>query len=114
MQSRKKLHIRVFCTIYRARKLHASCFVPIVYKEGLIPLSANPTKWLNTFKQFVGSCLSVFDHFVELALKELELKVLDMKNIFVENSSRKMGSIIRNTEISDVFINIKTRRCIVE
>ena len=31
------------------------------------PLSANPTKWANTLKQFVGNlptnCLSVFDHF---------------------------------------------------
>ena len=38
-------------------------------------LSANPTKWSNTLKQFVGnwpaSCLSVFDQFVGLALKEL-------------------------------------------
>ena len=37
------------------------------------PLSANPTKWSNTLKQFVGklptNCLSVFDHFVKLALK---------------------------------------------
>ena len=34
------------------------------------PLSANPTKWANTLKQFVGNlptiCLSVFDHFVKL------------------------------------------------
>ena len=41
------------------------------------PLSANPTKWSNTLKQFVGklstNCLSVFDHFVELALKELKV-----------------------------------------
>ena len=39
------------------------------------PLSANPTKWSNTLKQFVGkfptNCLSVFDHFVKLALKGL-------------------------------------------
>ena len=39
------------------------------------PLSANFTKWLNTLKQFVGNlptnCLSVFDHFVGLALKGL-------------------------------------------
>ena len=32
-------------------------------------LSANPTKWSNTLKQFVGKmltkCLSVFDHFVK-------------------------------------------------
>ena len=41
------------------------------------PLSANPTKWPNTLKQFVGklptNCLSVFDHFVELALKGLKV-----------------------------------------
>ena len=39
------------------------------------PLSTNPTKWSITLKQFVGylptNCLSVFDHFVELALKGL-------------------------------------------
>ena len=38
-------------------------------------LYANPTKWPNTHKQFVGklptNCLSVFDHFVKLALKGL-------------------------------------------
>ena len=37
------------------------------------PLSANPTKWSNTLKQFVGNlpanCLSVFDDFAGLALK---------------------------------------------
>ena len=37
--------------------------------------SANPTKWSNTFKQFVGKLpryyLNVFDHFVGLALKGL-------------------------------------------
>ena len=40
-------------------------------------LSASPTKWSNTLKQFVGNlptnCLSVFDHFVKLALKGLRL-----------------------------------------
>ena len=40
------------------------------------PLSANPTKWSNTLKQFVGklptNCLSGFDHFVGLALKGLK------------------------------------------
>ena len=39
------------------------------------PLSANPTKWSNTLKQFVAklltNCLSVFDHFVKLVLKGL-------------------------------------------
>ena len=41
----------------------------------LNPLSANITKWSNTLKQFVGklptNCLSVFDHFVGLAIKRL-------------------------------------------
>ena len=40
-------------------------------------LIANPTKWSNTLKQFVGNlqtnCLSVFDHFVKLALKGLKI-----------------------------------------
>ena len=38
-----------------------------------IPLSANPEKWSNTLKQIVGNlptiCLSVFDNFMNLALK---------------------------------------------
>ena len=41
------------------------------------PLSAKILKWSNTLKQFVGNpatnCLSVFDHFVGLALKGLIL-----------------------------------------
>ena len=41
------------------------------------PLSVNPTQWSNTFKQFVGKlttdCLSVFDHFVRLALKGISI-----------------------------------------
>ena len=41
------------------------------------PLSTNPTEWSNTLKQFVESllinCLSVFDHFVKLALKGLKI-----------------------------------------
>ena len=40
------------------------------------PLSANPRKWSNTLKQFVGNlptnCLSVFGHFLGLALKGLK------------------------------------------
>ena len=44
-------------------------------KLNLNPWSANLTKWSNTLKQLVGklstNCLSVFDHFVRLALKGL-------------------------------------------
>ena len=40
-------------------------------------LSANPEKWSNTLKQIVGNfptiCLSLFDHFVNLALKGLSM-----------------------------------------
>ena len=43
------------------------------------PLSANPKKWPNTLKQFVGklptSCLSVFGHLIYLALKGLILDI---------------------------------------
>ena len=50
------------------------------------PLSANPTKWSNTLKQFLGSlptnCFSVFDHFVGLALKGLILPCIMLKNVF--------------------------------
>ena len=46
----------------------------------LNPLSANPTKWPNALKQFVGKLptnyLSVFDHFVKLALKRLKFRIL--------------------------------------
>ena len=44
------------------------------------PFSANFAKWSNTPKQFVGNlpmnCLSVFDHFVGLALKGLSVQTL--------------------------------------
>ena len=54
------------------------------------PLSANPTKWSNTFKQFVNklptNCLSVFDHFVGLALKWLNTIPLNLQ-CFWKNST---------------------------
>ena len=43
----------------------------------LSPLSANPTKWSNSLKQFISNlltnCLSMFDHFVKLVLKGLRV-----------------------------------------
>ena len=44
-------------------------------KDILNPLSANSTKWSNTLKQCASAtnCLSVFDHFVKLALKGLKI-----------------------------------------
>ena len=48
------------------------------------PLTANPTKWSNTLKQLVGklptNCLSVFDHFVELELKGLNINFQQKQN----------------------------------
>ena len=46
---------------------------------GLKPLSANPTKWSNTL--MVKHCLSVFDHFVGLALKELNELMRDQPSL---------------------------------
>ena len=47
------------------------------------PLSVSPTKWSNTLKQFVGNlptnCLSLFDHFVKLALKGLSNTEAELK-----------------------------------
>ena len=59
--------------------------IPLNY-EIINPLRVNHTKWSNTLKQFVGklpaNCLSVFDHFVGLALKGLNyLLVFDIKTL---------------------------------
>ena len=47
----------------------------LTFKDHINPLIAKFTKWSNTLKQFVGNlptnCLSVFDHFLGLALKGL-------------------------------------------
>ena len=52
-------------------------------------LSANPRKWSNTLKQFVGhlptNCLSVFDHFVILVLKGLKDEIRLRSVDFVSN-----------------------------
>ena len=39
--------------------------------ERVNPLGANPIKWPNTLKQITDQLLSVFGHFVNLALKGL-------------------------------------------
>ena len=47
----------------------------LVTKTRINPLNGNLTTWSNTLKQFVDNlltnCLSMFDHFVGLALKGL-------------------------------------------
>ena len=51
------------------------------------PLRANLTKWSDTLKQFVGklatNCLTVFDHFVGLALKGLKSAFIKTKYIIL-------------------------------
>ena len=63
--------------------LHSLQWEALKWREALVrklfislyvnPLSANPVKWSNTLKQFVGklptNCLSLCDHFVGLVLK---------------------------------------------
>ena len=53
------------------------------------PLTANPTKWSNTLKQFVGNlptnCLSVFDYFVKLVLKGLRFFIYIGKPCGLQN-----------------------------
>ena len=52
-------------------------------------LSANPTKWSNTLKQFVDNfptnCLSVLDHVVGLTLKGLIFSILRHRKMTLEN-----------------------------
>ena len=52
--------------------------------QAINPLSANPEKWSNTLKQIVSNlptiCLSVFDHFMNLAFKGL----IALKKIFLD------------------------------
>ena len=49
------------------------------------PLGAIPTKWSNILKQLVDklptNCLSVLDHFVKLALKDLRFSEEKIVNI---------------------------------
>ena len=66
------------------------------------PLNANPTKWSMTVKRFVcklpTNCLSVFDHFLGLALKGL--KVFSSTTVFhcVAISCVRLLIIIKTTD----------------
>ena len=55
--------------------------------RNLNPLSAIPTKWSNTLKQFAGklptNCWGVFDHFIGLTLKGLKLVSAIFSQIFI-------------------------------
>ena len=63
------------CEMSSDAKIHNEKPDEDTYNNFFKSLSAKPTKWSNTLKQFVGkfpmNCLSVFDHFVKLVLKGL-------------------------------------------
>ena len=69
----------------------------------LNPLSANPTKWPNTLKQFavklLTNCLSVFDHFVGLLLKGL--RIFKLKRI----CKLLLYSLLWNFSLQMPFLN---------
>ena len=72
------------------------------YQACFNSLSTNPTKWSNTLKQFVcnlpTNCLSVFDHFVKLALKGLtHKKMKNLKRFFL--LQRKFFSLCNLTKL---------------
>ena len=89
------------------------------------PLSTNPTKWSNTLKQFVGylptNCLSVFDHFVGLALKGLKntarakitTSTVDWKRTLTKRAfkeQRKYLIMIFSIELFNFFITAVFKR----
>ena len=73
-----KFRNRPSIKVVKSRKKEEQSFTfnYVSYEDVLNALSANFTKWSSTLKQFVGklptNCLSVFDHFVGLALKGLK------------------------------------------
>ena len=71
-ESNNSLHPTIFIEIFFFSCRFRSCGHKVVKNLLFSPLSANFTKWSNTLKEFVKlptNCLSVFHHFVELALK---------------------------------------------
>ena len=66
--------------LFLSKVLHSLFLCNFIF-ENLKPLSAKLIKWPNTLKQFAGNlptnCLSVFGHFVRLALKGLKAYNLD-------------------------------------
>ena len=69
------------------------------------PLNANPTKWSNTLKQFVGNlptnCLSVLDHFVGLALKRLSIPAKTIYSKFVTGFQTLRAHVQRTKSVDN-------------
>ena len=75
----KQEAIQIICTRQKSLRKFVRVRELLLLIQNLFnPLSSNFIKWSNTLKQFVGklpwNCLSLFDHFVGLALKGLKYK----------------------------------------
>ena len=87
------------------RKLHLRAKLIKFILQKINPLSAKFIKWSNTLKQFVGklptNCLSVFDHFVRLALKGLKSGktlftfISTLQYFYVAKPVRRQNCLIR-------------------
>ena len=80
-------------------------------------LSANPAKWSNTLKQFVG-CLTVFNHFVGLVLKGLKAASgeNDMNSKYVVQQQLFLASIlhVKEKKTKKVIRSIRAERIIYQ
>ena len=67
------------------------------------PLSANPTKWSNTLKQFVWNlptnCQSVFDHSMALVLKGLNSNAFSKIQDFVTLKQKRIQNNCMDVQI---------------
>ena len=92
--------------------LRIYCYNGIKIMRGIKPFkSVNPMKWSNTLKQFVSklatNCLSVFDHFVGLAFKELIFVKIKRLNAIIEMlPSLHSKLIIGKSEECKKFVQI--------
>ena len=88
--------------------LFLSCVPTNGLLENINPLSANPTKWPNTLKQFVGklptNCLSVLGHFINLALKGLMRTDIDATSWGWRVKDKKLElTMMRNESQTNIF-----------
>ena len=77
------------------------------YEQRLNPLSANPEKWSNTLKQIVGNlptiCVSVFGHFMNLALKGLITAKQKAPRVKVTRNFGKPKLVGKNNVLNPFF-----------
>ena len=103
----------IWCTGFMIKYEHY-LITKVYHIKTLSTLSVNFTKWSNTLKQFVGTlpmnCLSVFDHFVGLALKGLSTAYWKMHNI-----QWKVCTAIKSVQcmMKSVLNKIKTKHHIM-